>query len=383
MLRAFDVIVVGAGPAGCTAAEHLAQAGWHVAVLEEHLQVGSPVNCSGVVGVEAFERFGLPESLIRHTLQSVEFHSPSGARWSFEARQALAHAVGRTALDQLLAQRAARSGAELLLGCRVVDLEWTDRDVRVRVAGQREGVLHGRAAVLATGAGVPLLKKLGFGRIPQRLLGVQTELELDAARVEIYLGRRWAPEGFAWLVPLGGRVVKAGLLSHRDGPFYLRQFLDRKDIRGRIHGEPGPIRCSILPLGFLPRSYRDRVLVVGEAAGHIKATTCGGIYYGMLTASLAAETLHDALRSGRLDARYLSRYEKRWRRLLQDEIEIGLKLRRAFHRVGDVALDHLISLARRDGIIRLIHDKANFDWHRDLLRAVFRHATVGRVLGAA
>jgi flavin-dependent dehydrogenase len=242
--------------------------------------------------------------------------------------------------------------------------------------------ISSRAVILATGAGVPLLNKLGWGTFPNHLLGAQTVVGFEATSVEIYLGRRWAPEGFAWSIPLGNGTAKVGLLADRDGPQYLRRFLDRPDVASRIRGEPGPIQCSILPLGFLPKSYGDRLLVVGEAAGHIKATTCGGIYYGMLTAALAAEVLDKALEENQLGHQRLADYEEKWRTLLEDEIDVGLKLRRAFKFASDSMLDRLVSLARKDGIAKLIQDKADFDWHRELIGEVFRHATVGRLLGA-
>jgi flavin-dependent dehydrogenase len=242
--------------------------------------------------------------------------------------------------------------------------------------------IDSRAVILATGAGVPLLHKLGWDTFPNHLLGVQTVVAFEASSVEIYLGRRWAPEGFAWSIPLGDGTAKVGLLSDRDGPQYLRRFLERPDVASRIRGEPGPIKCSILPLGFLPRSYGDRLLVVGEAAGHVKATTCGGIYYGMLTAALAAEVLNEALDENQLGHRRLVDYETKWRNLLEDEIDVGLKLRRAFKFASDSMLDRLVSLAGKDGIAKIIQAKADFDWHRELIGEVFRHATVGRLLGA-
>jgi flavin-dependent dehydrogenase len=103
----------------------------------------------------------------------------------------------------------------------------------------------------------------------------------------------------------------------------------------------------------------------------------------MLTAGIAAEVLGGALKDDRLGAHRLMDYEKRWRDLLQEEIEVGLKLRRVFRLLGDDSLERLVSLASRDGILKLIHEKVDFDWHRGLIRAVLRHATVGRILGVA
>jgi flavin-dependent dehydrogenase len=237
-----------------------------------------------------------------------------------------------------------------------------------------------RALVVATGAGMPLLKKLGFDEVPETLLGVQTELDFAAEKVEVHLGREWAPEGFAWVVPLGDGRAKVGLLCDRDGPATLRRFLSRPDVADRIQGQPGPIRCSVLPLGFLPRSYDDRIVVAGEAAGHIKATTCGGIYYGMLTGEIAGDVLDECLVEDRLDAVSLSAYETRWRELLEDEITSGLKLRKSVKLVGDWGVERLMAIARSNGVESLIREKADFDWHRDLIREVFGHRTLGRLL---
>jgi flavin-dependent dehydrogenase len=102
----------------------------------------------------------------------------------------------------------------------------------------------------------------------------------------------------------------------------------------------------------------------------------------MLTATLAAEVLDEALDENLLDHRRLADYERKWRNLLEDEIDVGLKLRRAFKFASDSMLDRLVSLASKDGIAKLIQDKADFDWHRELIGEVFRHATMRRLLGA-
>jgi geranylgeranyl reductase family protein len=379
-LKNYDILVVGAGPAGLSAATRLADSGFAVAVLEEHEQVGHPVNCSGILGLEAFERFDLPARLTRHTLSEIEFVSPRGERWAFACDRPLARVVLRSDLDSYLGERAKAAGVEIRLRQRATEVHRTETGVAVTVKSDGVETLWCRALVVATGAGMPLLKKLGFDELPETLLGVQTEVDFHAEKVEVHLGREWAPEGFAWVVPLGEGRAKIGLLCDRDGPAALRKFLSRRDVASRINGEPETIRCSVLPLGFLPRSYDHRILVVGEAAGHLKATTCGGIYYGMLTGVIAGDVLDSCLNEDRLDAARLSAYEMRWRELLEDEIALGLKLRKSVKVLGDWGVERLMAIARTNGIETLIRAKADFDWHRDLIQEVFRHSTLGRLL---
>ncbi len=384
----FDVLIVGAGPAGLTTASSLARAGFHVGVLEEHVEIGNPVNCSGILGVEAFGRFDLSSRLIRHSLDSVEFVSPRGLRWEFRTDKPLAHVVDRGEFDAELGVAARKAGATVLLEHRVTDIRTVFGGVAVTASEGSDlepRTLTSRVVVVATGAGMPLLSKLGFNDIPAKLLGVQAELDLPASQVEVYFGHKWAPEGFAWIVPLGRRRSKVGLLCRRDGPRVLERFLSRPDIAERIdiNGPATEIRTSVLPLGFLSKSYADRVVVVGEAAGHLKPTTCGGIYYGMLTGEIAADVIASGLEQDRLDSASLGAYETRWRDLLQDEIETGLKLRRSFKLMSDWGIERLMSLARHEGIASMIREKANFDWHRGLIDAVLQNTTVGRILGAA
>ena len=96
-------------------------------------------------------------------------------------------------------------------------------------------------------------------------------------------------------------------------------------------------RQKILPLAPIPQTFADRVLAVGDAAGLVKATTGGGIYYSLVSGALAAEVLIAGLRRDRLDAAALRPYETAWRRKLGPELQAQLRLRRIAHRLTDIA----------------------------------------------
>ena len=135
----------------------------------------------------------------------------------------------------------------------------------------------------------------------------------------------------------------------------------------------------MLPLGPVSRTYSDRVVAVGDAAGLVKPTTGGGIFYGLVSGSLAARVLDGALSRDRLGAAELSRYETAWRRRLGQEIRIGLAFRRIAARLSDESIDDLIELARVNGVVPLLQQTASFNWHRKAAIALLGHPAFRKI----
>ena len=122
------------------------------------------------------------------------------------------------------------------------------------------------------------------------------------------------------------------------------------------------------------------MIALGDAAGLVKPTTGGGIYYSLLSAALAAETLTEALSSDELNAESLATYERRWRKRLGSELRWQLLLRRVAHRLSDDDIDALFELARTDGIMPLVRRTAAFNHHREFITALFKHPPARRLL---
>jgi flavin-dependent dehydrogenase len=120
--------------------------------------------------------------------------------------------------------------------------------------------------------------------------------------------------------------------------------------------------------------------VVGDAAGLAKPTTGGGIYYSILSASMAAEVGSRALSRNRLDEGSLAPYEARWRARLDGELQAQHALRRAAMAMTDADIDALFDLARNNGVMPLVRRTASFNEHRHLIRALFKHPPARRIL---
>ena len=139
-------------------------------------------------------------------------------------------------------------------------------------------------------------------------------------------------------------------------------------------------RQKILPLGPIDRTYADRVVVLGDAAGLVKPTTGGGIYYSLVSAAAAADVLAGALAAGDLRASALAPYETQWRRRLGPELRWQLVLRRIAERLTDEDIDGLFDLAHTDGIMPLVRKTAAFNHHREFIMALLKHPPARRVL---
>ncbi len=373
--KMYDVAVIGGGPAGCYTAHGLAREGFDVVIVERNGTRGQPPVCTGVVGIEAFEKFTLPRDSILTQVKDIRFISPSGKLLPYYPGYVQAHVVDRITFNNGLRKLALESGSTLLESTACHDIHITPDHVELETSSGG-GRLRARAAVLACGYNPRMTRKLGLGEIAHSYEGAQTEIRMDdLTATEIYVGRNVAPFSFAWAVDLNDGRARIGLITRKGASRFLESFLDSDFLRGRIR-EPGPIFHRAIPFGGLMRTYSDRLLAVGEVAGQVKTTTHGGIYYGLIAAQAAAETLSEALRQNDLSASRLKAYEKKWRTLLDRELLKGRLFRKFFERLSDTHIDKLFNLALKDGILDLVHKKATFDWHSDLIASLLEHAFI-------
>lgn len=379
-----DVVVIGAGPAGLMAARQLAQGGHDVVVLEEHAGIGVPTHCTGLLGLEAFSELDIPRHTILDTTHAARFIGPDGSSVVVDAERVNAAIVDRARFDQALAESSIAAGAELRSNARVRTIAIGPAGVTVAADGDAAPI-EARACVLACGANYRFNRQLGLG-VPRAYMQ-SAQLERSFAgpdQVEVHLGRAIAPRGFAWVVPFrrdGQPFQRLGLMAEARAGSLFRSFAGQLRRRYDLseEGWPEP-RLKILPLGPVARTYGSRVLAVGDAAGLVKPTTGGGIYYGLISGQFAAETLDGALRADDLRESRLRQYETRWRDRLGAEIRIGLAFRLLASRFNDRGIDSLVELARIDGIIPMLRQTADFNWHRQSALALMRHSQFRRIL---
>ena len=374
-----DVIIVGAGPIGSYTARLLAEKGLDIGLFERNRSIGKDVNCSGIVSIECFRRFGLPSQSVIRDIDSIKAFSPSGNCIQYRSEAPIVHVVDRSLFDCELNKQAAAQGVTTYLDTRVKRIDNTGGIFSISVkTGDEERAYSSKMGIIATGFDLNAIR--GISRSPKEFVyGVQIEAIMeDVDDVEVYFGEKVAPGFFSWIIPAGGKTARIGLMAKNDAPELLRRFLSSPHVSPRVKDFSGDVKCSPIPIKSVPKSYAERFVVVGEAAGQVKATTGGGIYFGLLCSELAVSTVAKAFSRGDFSEGFLRTYETEWKSLLAPELKAGLLLRSIFSRFSDRQIDLLIDLAKKDGFLPVIR-RYGFDWHKDIISYLISHLMPGNI----
>jgi digeranylgeranylglycerophospholipid reductase len=323
-MEEYDAVVVGAGPAGSTAARFSAEGGARTLVLEKRDEVGIPVECGEFLpspanleeimpGVEGIpELFDIPQSCISLRTSKIAVISPAGRRYELDFEGMSLH---RARYDQHLARLAVKSGAELRTGVRVrgvrsEGVETDDKFIRARVIIGADGPL----SIVRRSMGMPAPKTL----CPCFQYTMPGEYG-DA--VEMHLGSV-APGGYAWLIPKGdGANLGLGIPPGRSNRT-LRSRLDEFISGLGIHDRPKLETSGLVPAsGPVAETVKGSVLLCGDAAGQVMASNGGGIPPAVVCGRAAGEIAAAFIKG----SRPLKEYEKRWK------AEVGEVLSNSLH----------------------------------------------------
>jgi digeranylgeranylglycerophospholipid reductase len=382
----YDVAVVGGGPVGSQVAYRMAGMGYRTVVLEKKQDLTGRVCCTGIVSLECVDYFDIPDSVIHRTASGARLFSPSGNDLRVRREKPQVAILNRPMFNVTWANRAQGKGVEYQFCAEVRSIENEKKFVTLQALcrGEKQNI-QARVVVLATGFGAQIMDKRGFGGAGDFVMGAQSEVAArDINEVEVYAGGKIAPGFFAWVVPTAHGKALVGLFSRRYPPAYLRTLLARLEAEGKIVSANVPFTYGGVSLKPLPKTRADRLIVVGTSAGQVKPLTGGGIYYGLLAADMAANTLNRALFQDDLSADKLSSYQRSWKRKLGRELRVGYWARRIYELLNDKQLDNVFELMETTKLLREIEKskELSFDWHADVVSRIFSQRTVVRAMRA-
>lgn len=377
----YDLAIIGAGPVGSRVAFRMAGLGYHVVVVDKKARLDGPVCCTGIIGRECADSLSLDDKIIFRQANSARLFSPSGKEVRVWRPEPQATIVDRPAFNAAMAARAEKQGAEFRLHSPVSDVAVGEGSASLNLAGGDK--IEARAVVVAAGFAAKLSGIPDSGKDRDFIMGAQAEVETCGVdEVEVFFGDDVAPGFFAWQAPTSPNRALVGLLARRRPVYHLRKLLARLRAEGRIVSADVALTHGGIPLQPSAKTFGERLLVVGTAAGQVKPTTGGGIYYGLLCADIAAKHLHRGLKCGDLSAAGLSGYQREWRKLLGRELRIGYWARKLYGHFNDRQLDHVFDIITSTGIDEdiLKADDFSFDWHSKVVMRLLGDKTLTRAL---
>ena len=383
-LKETQVLIVGAGPSGLIAAREAARRGAKVLVLEEHAEIGRPCHCAGLLSLDGMRKIGLSanESYVQNRFRGAIFFSPSGLSFTVERETPVACVVDRVLLDKFLAHQAVESGVEIELSRRVHDIRIGETEVLVR-SGDRK--FKAEIVIDAEGASSRIVKTTGLESLDSQSLtpGLQFDLigvDVDPDYVEIHVGRRIAPGFFAWVIPLNDNSARVGLGCRGADPGELLSRFIEKRFEGKRYESLARRSGVIITSGPIKRTFSNRLLIVGDAAGQVKPTTGGGVILGGICASIAGRVASEAVKHGRFEEAFLRSYEKLWKKELNREFRYMLWARRIFNALSDRAIDRIFELIIKEDLQQVISEEGDMDFQSSILSEMLRRRRIFKLL---
>lgn len=382
MKSSYDVLVIGAGPAGSIAARTAAEKGLDVLLIEKRQEIGDPVRCAEGASKEYLKKHvGIDKRWICADLKGSRIYSPDGTKVEMSEEVAGAEVgfvIERKVFDRALAEQAAKAGAEVRVKTRATGLIIEDdfvKGARLMHLGKEYDV-HAKIVIGADGveskvgrwAGIDTsIKPIDIETCAQYLVA---GVNIDQHYCEFYIGNEIAPGGYVWVFPKGdGKAnVGIGVLGSKTGKFkprpidYLNTFIEKRFPDAKIIEMVfGGVPVS----GTIEKTSTNGLMLIGDAARQSDPITGGGILNAMEAGRMAGEAAYEAVSSGDVSLKKLEEvYEKKWRPTLGHDINMSLIVKNTFINLTD---EDLNSLAHSLKDIRF--ERMNLI---DLLQALFK-----------
>jgi digeranylgeranylglycerophospholipid reductase len=345
----YDVVIVGSGPAGSVTARFVAESGAKVIVLERRAEIGVPVSCG-----EGISRKIDEWNIIKGTrwiagrMDGARIYSPDKTCVFIGAEQAgneTGYVVYRDIFDQELAKNAMKAGAEYMMNTQVIEVIKDGDKIRGVKARHFDEEIEIQADIVVAADGVES-KVAQWAGLDTRLdpkdmetccQYTLTNIDVDDAYCDFYLGKEIAPGGYVWVFPKGKGIanVGIGILASLSESGLAKKLLDKfiKNDPRLKKGQPVRFITGAVPVSNpAPETVGDNLILVGDAARHVDPITGGGLTYCLEGGKIAGEVIGKAVKKKDFSKEFLSAYESSWKEAF------GLKIKRNYL-VKEILLD--------------------------------------------
>jgi digeranylgeranylglycerophospholipid reductase len=353
----FDVVVVGGGPAGSSAARMAVENGCTVALVEKEKEIAETVRTSGVTWISDIKKFGIPEDCY-NPIRKFSFCSPKNSvTISDNIAKAAVLDVRKT--YRFLANRAQLSGVKIFTSTNVSEVLKNSDDKCVGViakSNEKRIQFNAKVVIDASGFGSIIARELGY--VEQwKKFGVGAEFEVRTEKLEydnwwLMVGQEYSPAGYAWIFPTSKNTARVGVgigkpNSDVDPTIRLNELIDKKvgPIKDLGKIEKIEFHYGLIPNeGLSRKTVYDNLILVGDSAGQANPLVLEGIRYAIRFGEVAGKVAAGAIKICDTSQTSLMPYEKEWRKEIESKINSAVKVQERWVGLTDDAWDKELNI---------------------------------------
>jgi len=391
-MQEFDVIIIGAGPAGLHASKVLAEGKAKVLCIDKKQEIGVPKRCGEGLGISWMKRVGLKPDK-RWCLQEIygaALYSPSLKSVEINFGKVSGYVIERRIFEKDLAKEAASKGALIKTKCHASGFERKGGKVVVSCTEQGEETEYSAPLIIAAD---------GTESLAARRLGLETKISLkdidsgyqyemanisfeNPNLINLFFGKDIAPRGYVWIFPKSKTVANVGIGIAGNEQKTAKEYLDKF-----VHAHPGLRNGSIIEVnagtipvgGFLDEMTADNLLVVGDAAHQVNPIHGGGIGIAMEAAAIAGQVALKALKKKDFSNDFLKQYTDLWYEQRGNKLKKILKQRHMLEELDDDNFETLANSITGDDVmlIAAADMKASA---KMIIKKLVRHPKLAKVM---
>ncbi|MEJ2293675.1 MAG: NAD(P)/FAD-dependent oxidoreductase [Candidatus Lokiarchaeota archaeon] len=374
----FDVCIVGASIAGNFLSYLLSKTNLRVVVIEEHKEIGLPLQCAGIISQKISKLISLPDKVIKNRVQIAKFVSPSGTSIELSGNET-PFIIDRILLDKHFSALAqTNENLRLYLGEKVKSLSIHKKTINhsISIATSKRII----KAKLLVGCDGPISFVGNFLNVRNKLLyatQIRIKARFSEEKAVLVFNPRWK-ELFGWIIPEGQKIFRIGIASSDHIMENFKVFLKNLNIsfQDKIDQQGG-----LIPYGMMNKCAFNNIILLGDAAGQVKATTGGGIIMLITAAKIASKCIQKAFRSNNFSKKYLkSHYETPCKKSIGRELKIHFLIRKILESFDSNDFDSIFTIIKENQIEQIISVYGDMDFPRELVFKMLKNPIIIKFL---